>query len=171
METAIISPVNEPRSKKVRSKLSNGSKLLPMTDGRSATARRFRDLFEDICGDLGGCDLLSEGQRQLAKRAALLSAECERLEALAVRDERSRTDIKWKDEAASVFDLETYVSFAIGLVAYSSASAVSAVRVLSTTPSSSISPSRRSAGHDCAGPNHLHHASCAYCSGLLRSAA
>jgi hypothetical protein len=58
-----------------------------MTDGRSATARRFKDLVEDICGDLGGAANLSEGQRQLVRRAAMLSAESERLEAMAVRGE------------------------------------------------------------------------------------
>jgi hypothetical protein len=78
----------------VRSKLANGSKLLPLTDGRSATARRFRDLVESITADLGGRDLLSEGQRQLIRRASMLSAEAERLEALAVRGE--------------AFDAETY---------------------------------------------------------------
>lgn len=70
------------RAPTLRSKLANGSKLLPMTDGRSATARRFRDLIEDISSDLGGADLLSQGQYQLIRRAALLSAESERLEAL-----------------------------------------------------------------------------------------
>ena len=78
-----------------------------MTDGRSATARRFRDLFEDICADLGGRETLSEGQRQLARRAAMLSAECERLEALAGRDERPGA-INWKDEAAFKFDVNVY---------------------------------------------------------------
>jgi hypothetical protein len=72
--------------KKLRSKMSNG-RLLPMTDGRSATARRFKDLVEDIAADLGGKAMLSEGQRQLIRRAAMLSAECERQEALAARGE------------------------------------------------------------------------------------
>jgi hypothetical protein len=58
-----------------------------MTDGRSATARRFKDLVEDIAADLGGKDHLSEAQRQLIRRAAMLSAESERMEALAARGE------------------------------------------------------------------------------------
>jgi hypothetical protein len=70
-----------------RSRVSNGSKLLPLADGRSVTARRFRDLYEDIAADLGGIDQLSEGQKQLARRAAMLSAESERMEALAARGE------------------------------------------------------------------------------------
>ena len=61
--------------------------MLPLVDGRSVTARRFKDLFEDICDDLGGRDRLSEGQRQLVRRAAMISAECERMEAMAARGE------------------------------------------------------------------------------------
>jgi hypothetical protein len=68
--TATTAPVGR-RSASLRSKLGNGSKLLPMTDGRSATARRFRDLIEDISADLGGVAMLSEGQRQLVRRAAM----------------------------------------------------------------------------------------------------
>src|SRR5215467_4363246 len=56
-----------------RSRVTNGSQLLPLTDGRSVTARRFRDLYEGICSDLGGADILSEGQKQLARRAARAS--------------------------------------------------------------------------------------------------
>jgi hypothetical protein len=36
---------------------------------------------------LGGAEFISEGKRQLARRAALLSAELERLEALWSREE------------------------------------------------------------------------------------
>ena len=94
-----------------RSRVGNGAKLLPATDGRSMTARRFKDLVEDICGDLGGRDFLSEGERQLIRRAALLSAECERQEALAVRGERrpEGDEIAWKDEARFKFDVDRYV--------------------------------------------------------------
>lgn len=70
-----------------RSRVGNGAKLLPLTDCRSATARRFKDLVEDISADLGGKGHLSEGQRQLIRRAAMLSAECERLEAMSARGE------------------------------------------------------------------------------------
>jgi hypothetical protein len=70
-----------------RSRVSNGSKLLPLSDGRSCSARRFRDLYQDICADLGGAAHLSEGERQLARRAAMLSAEAERLKAMAARGE------------------------------------------------------------------------------------
>jgi hypothetical protein len=80
-------PVREIKRGKGRSRVTNGSKLLPLSDGRSVTGRRFRDLYEDIASDLGGLALLSEGQRQLCRRAAMLSAESERMESLAVRGE------------------------------------------------------------------------------------
>ena len=67
-----------------RSRISNGSALLEGIDGRSATARRFRDVLNEIVSDLGGSDRLSEGQRQLARRCAMLAVECEKLEALGV---------------------------------------------------------------------------------------
>src|SRR5437660_12846948 len=88
METAAETIALAPSRKAMgRSKLSNGKKLLPLTDGRNATARRFKDLVGDIAADLGGLDRLSEGQRQLIRRAAMLSAECERQEALSARGE------------------------------------------------------------------------------------
>jgi hypothetical protein len=37
-------------------------------------------VLNEIISDLGGADILSEGQRQLARRAATLAVECERLE-------------------------------------------------------------------------------------------
>jgi hypothetical protein len=102
-------PVRELKRGKGRSRVTNGSKLLPLSDGRSATARRFRDLYEDISADLGGVAMLSEGQKQLIRRAAMLSAECERMEAMAARNDR-RPDgaIAWKSEVPFVFDLEIY---------------------------------------------------------------
>ena len=63
-------------------------------DGRSALARRFKEVFGEISADLGGFDRMSEGQRQLARRCALLSVECERLEGQAI--------------LGAEFDLDTY---------------------------------------------------------------
>jgi hypothetical protein len=88
--------------------VGNGAKLLPATDGRSMTARRFKDLVQDIAADLGGKDYLSEGERQLIRRAALLSAECERQEAMAARDERRPDgEIAWKSDFQ--FGVDRYV--------------------------------------------------------------
>jgi hypothetical protein len=69
------------RRKHGRSAISNGSVALPDMDGRSASARRYKDILAAIVGDLGGADMLSESQRQLARRAASLSCACEQLEA------------------------------------------------------------------------------------------
>jgi hypothetical protein len=67
-----------------RSRVSNGKSLWLDGDRRSVAARRFRDIFAGIISDLGGADLLSEGQKQLARRCSLLSVECEQIEARAV---------------------------------------------------------------------------------------
>jgi len=63
-------------------------------DGRSKVARRFKDVLNEITADLGGADRLSEGQRQIARRVAMLSVQCELLEAQAV--------------AGGEFDIERY---------------------------------------------------------------
>jgi hypothetical protein len=70
-----------------RSAVSNGSRVLDGIDGRSREARRFRDVLGEIVSDLGGADRLSEGQRQLARRCAMLAVECEKIEAAGVAGE------------------------------------------------------------------------------------
>jgi hypothetical protein len=50
-------------------------------DGRTAAARRARELIEAIELDLGGGDRLSEGSRQLVQRAAVLGTFIESCEA------------------------------------------------------------------------------------------
>ncbi len=47
--------------------------------GDSKWGRRFRDVLSEILSDLGH-EGLSEGQRQLARRCAMLSVSCEQLE-------------------------------------------------------------------------------------------
>src|SRR5271154_1205572 len=49
-------------------------------DGRTAAARRARELIEAIETDLGGADQLTEGSRQLVQRAAVLGAYIESCE-------------------------------------------------------------------------------------------
>ncbi len=63
-----------------RSRVSNGKSLFVETDSRTAWARRFRDVLAEIVSDLGGADVLSEGQRQLARRCATIAIMCERME-------------------------------------------------------------------------------------------
>lgn len=64
-----------------RSAVRNGKRLfVEKIDGRTAPARRFRDLLLEIVNDLGGVDALSAIQMQLVRRFASLSVEAEVLE-------------------------------------------------------------------------------------------
>ena len=74
-------------SPRCRSSVTNGRRLHVDHIGDTKWSRRFRDLLSEIISDLGGPDALSEAQRQLARRAATISLECERLESKAVADE------------------------------------------------------------------------------------
>jgi hypothetical protein len=76
------SPQIAGRSNVARSRVTtNDSRLLAGVDGRSTIARRYRDVMEAIISDLGGEEVIGEGQRQLARRAAALSVQCEQIEA------------------------------------------------------------------------------------------
>jgi hypothetical protein len=73
--------------------VTNGKSLfIEKIDGRSPYARRWRDIVAEITNDLGGGDLLSEGQKQLIRRAATIAVSCERLEQKALTDGRSILD-------------------------------------------------------------------------------
>jgi hypothetical protein len=70
------------RSKALRSRVSNRSSLFVATgDGRTAWARRLRDVAAGLAEDLGGVDNLTEAKRALIRRAAVIVAELERYEA------------------------------------------------------------------------------------------
>jgi hypothetical protein len=77
-----------------RSRITNGSALLPGVDGRSAWVRRCRDVIEQHLSDLGGAANTSEAERSIIRRAAVLTTELERLEArFAVAGEASPEDL------------------------------------------------------------------------------
>ncbi len=63
-----------------RSKVTNGSALLPGVDGRSTWVRRCRDLIERHTSDLGGPDAVTVAEACLVRRAAVLTTELEQLE-------------------------------------------------------------------------------------------
>jgi hypothetical protein len=46
----------------VRSRVTNGAKMIAGVDGRSADARRYRDLAMSFADDAGGPDSLTEGR-------------------------------------------------------------------------------------------------------------
>ena len=75
------SNAKQPRT---RSAVSNGSRLFVVRPGDTAWSRRFSDVLAEIIGDLGGPTVLSEGQRQLARRCATIAIACERMEGDAV---------------------------------------------------------------------------------------
>jgi hypothetical protein len=90
-----IAPV-EGRLRKHRSALTNGNRLFVLegnADGRSATYRRFKDVLEQILADLGGADTLSEGKRQLCRRATTLSIMAESMECDAVGNKPFDVDL------------------------------------------------------------------------------
>jgi putative DNA primase/helicase len=71
------------KDKRLRSRVTNGRSHFVETDRRTAWARRWSDIHDQIVADLGGADLLSEGQRQLIRRAATIALTCERMEGKA----------------------------------------------------------------------------------------
>jgi len=90
---------SEPTQAKLRSAISNGSRLLDDVDGRSAWARRLRDLVEDHTVQLGSDANVTEAERRLIRRAAMLTLQSETMER------------RWATEAdgeASTKQLEVY---------------------------------------------------------------
>lgn len=69
------------RSPVARSRVSNGADVLPGIDGRSATARRYRDICSAIAADQGGIERLSEARIQLIRRFAAAACLAENMEA------------------------------------------------------------------------------------------
>lgn len=75
-------PSEVARKRHARSRVTNGGTLLPGVDGRSAWVRRARDVLEAHIADLGGDCAISEAERSIVRRAATLTTELERIEAL-----------------------------------------------------------------------------------------
>ncbi len=64
-----------PRSRGIRSRITNGSKMLPDVDGRSTVARRYRDISSAIVADQGSGGTRFVGLRS-SSRAAPRAARC-----------------------------------------------------------------------------------------------
>src|SRR5271154_4870315 len=73
-------PIDVPKPQ-ARSRVSNGSAILPGVDGRSTWVRRLRDLMGLHLSDLGGDVAVSEAERSIVRRVATLTVELERMEA------------------------------------------------------------------------------------------
>jgi len=77
--TAASPPI--PGPKQGRSRITNGSALLPGVDGRSPWVRRCKDIIAAHLSDLGGADNASAAERSIIRRASVMTVELERLEA------------------------------------------------------------------------------------------
>src|SRR6476646_374534 len=69
---------------RARSAVTTHTDLFPGLDGRSATARRFRDLVNAFVADMGGLDHCSEVRLGLVRRLAATTVQAEILEARMV---------------------------------------------------------------------------------------
>ena len=70
---------DRPAKDRRKSRITNGSALLPGVDGRSAWVRRARDI---IAAHLSDVPDASAAERSIIRRAAVLTVELERLEAV-----------------------------------------------------------------------------------------
>ena len=75
------------RSPTVRSRVTDGRKLVAGLDGRSGPARRYRDLCMSLADDLGGAAGLTEAQRALVRQAAAMIVQSEILQGAVLRGE------------------------------------------------------------------------------------
>jgi hypothetical protein len=96
METAANSSADQAVAdrlpSKQRSRVSNGKTLFVEADQRGPWARRWKDVLAEIVSDLGGADLLSEGQKQMARRIATIAIACEKMEGLAAQGQEIDLD-------------------------------------------------------------------------------
>ncbi len=63
-----------------RSRITNGKAFVLGTDGRNPWIRRCKDIAAAHTSDLGGEDAISEAQRSLIRRIAILTVQSEMLE-------------------------------------------------------------------------------------------
>lgn len=69
-----------PTADHFRSAISNGRQIFKDVDHRSSWMRRLRDLILDQTNDLGGEEHVSEAEKLLVRRAAMLTLQLEFLE-------------------------------------------------------------------------------------------
>ena len=94
-------------SKTNNAAVTNRSRLLDGVDGRTATARRFRDICRAYEKELGG--ISSEVERDLIKQAAGLTLRSEQMQAAIIRGEEIDNDqlIRLSSTAKRVLEVIT----------------------------------------------------------------
>lgn len=95
-----LSSVKTVRPRVARSRLTNGTDLLPGVDGRSTWARLMRDVIASMMAHLGGEDRASEPQRMLSRRVAAFEAEL-----IFLEDKFARARAEGRAPDASDLDL------------------------------------------------------------------
>jgi len=80
---ADVAPV-ESRSSKVRSRIDNDIFATPGLDGRSAEARRFKDILRGLIAELGGEQKLATTARLQVRNTALQAVRVEALQQQAM---------------------------------------------------------------------------------------
>jgi hypothetical protein len=80
------------RTKRQRSRITNGKTLLPDVDGRGAWTRRCKDVISAHLQDIGA-DTASAAERSLIRRAAVMTTELERIEVRFATDEAAADDL------------------------------------------------------------------------------
>jgi hypothetical protein len=93
MDTPTTRATSVPLQQRQRSAVSNGKRLFVKRPGDTAWARRFRDILSEIVSDIAPAGGLSEGQRQLARRCATISIECEKMEGEAAAGRPINVDL------------------------------------------------------------------------------
>jgi hypothetical protein len=88
-----------------RSRIGNGTELLPFVDGRSVWARFMRDTFNSVVAHCGGEDYASELKRMQARRVAVLEAELIYLESKIAQHRAAGTE-----PPAATLDLYTRIA-------------------------------------------------------------
>jgi hypothetical protein len=85
-----------PSLSRIQSAITNGKAVLAHTDHRTAWMRRLKDLIYAHTVDLGGEDVVSEAERRLIQRAAMITIALEVMDAkfAAVEGEASRLDLE-----------------------------------------------------------------------------
>ena len=75
------------RMLRARSRVTNGSDVLPGIDGRTEIARRYFDICQALIEDAAGLDRCSEAKLHLIRRFAAAAVMAENLEAKLARGE------------------------------------------------------------------------------------
>jgi len=87
VETPATRPVSDTRPRNLRSRVTNGSVLLANVDGRSANARRYRDLVAQLTAEFPTADVT------LIRSYAAIVIQTEVLQAQIIRGEAADADV------------------------------------------------------------------------------